>query len=273
MFGVEDLEHIEAYLASGMAVEAMPCAEAAVAEMETYIDENCAVSDEVQYFSFSSQFEKLTYARVEGDPRKLVAAPAPFDRAYADYAYCLIAQHDMEAGREALKQAVRWNPMDCAHRLDLAAVMANQGDIDEYLALSYSVFARASRASSLVRAYLNFAGYFEEQDLCDAAAACVYAALRLSPLDARAAAFADRLAKERGRDPRAMDAAAAAHLLDEQGIPEGANVEVVISALLLAQIAEERGDADTRDEMVRVAAELVGRETAASLMRAIREQD
>ena len=45
---------------------------------------------------------------------------APFDRLYAALAFAYIVQQDYVSARNALAQAVRWNPMNCAYRLDLA---------------------------------------------------------------------------------------------------------------------------------------------------------
>ena len=68
---------------------------------------------------------------------------------------------DTHLAIEALKQAVRWNPMACEHRLNLAELCRDVGDISEYLALSHSVLIRASEPSHLIRAFLSFAEYFQ----------------------------------------------------------------------------------------------------------------
>lgn len=272
LFTAEQLAAIEGYLASGQASEALPALQALVADMEVYIDENCAATDEVQFFSFATPFEKLTYRRVEADPRALVDAPAPFSRAYADYAYALIQAHDLEAAAAQLRQAVRWNPMECAHRLDLATLSARLGNEEEALKLTYSVFARASRPSHLVRAYLDFADYFCGEGQYETAAACVKCALRLAPQDARATNAASDLVESHQCDPREQADELTASLLDAQGIPEGANVEVVLSALLLADISSEQGDLETCRDMVQVAVGLVGQEQARALAQIVREQ-
>lgn len=272
LFNMEQLERIEGYIANDQIGDIGPAIEGLVADMELYIDENCVATDEVQYFSFASQFEKLTYRRVEQDPRKIVDAPVPFDRAYADYAFCLIRAKDYEKAAEQLKQAVRWNPMNCAHRLDLAAVLTKLGDYEEFLKLSYSVFARASRSAHLVRAYLNFADYFKQCGQYDTAAACVKCALRLSPENKRAVNAATSLAVEHQCDPKEQTDELTESLLDAQGIPEGANVEVVLSALLLADLSAAQGDMKTCQDMVQVAVDLVGQKKAQALAEIVREQ-
>jgi tetratricopeptide (TPR) repeat protein len=271
LFTLNQLQTVEGYLAQDQVGDILPALEGLVHDMEVYIDEECAVTDEVQYFSFASAFQKLTYRRVEKDPRKLVDAPAPFDRAYADYAFALVRMNDLEAAAEALKQAVRWNPMNCAHRLDLAAVLAQAGDYEEHLKLSYSVFARAASSAHLVRAYLNFEDYFERCQQFETAAACVKCALRLLPQDKKAVSAASKLALEHQCDPNAQADELTSSLLAEQGIPEGANVEVVLSALLLADISAAQGDMATCQDMACVAVDLVGQQKATALAELVRE--
>ena len=272
LFTTAELERIEGYLANNQALEILPALQGLVAGLEGYVDEHCPVSDEVQWFSFANAFEKLAYRRVEGDPRELRDAPAPFDRAYADYAFCLMACNDLEGAAAALKQAVRWNPMDCAHRLDLAALLANQGDADESLRLSYSVFARASKPAHLVRAYLSFAAHYEQAEQFELAGACVWCALQLSPRSARVQEAASRLVAEREVDAGALTAEQAAGLLDPQGIPLGANAEVVVSAVIAAELAARQGDEQAAQDLTLVAVNLAGREQTSALAQFVREQ-
>jgi tetratricopeptide (TPR) repeat protein len=269
---LERLSSIENHLASGQTAEARPMLEAMLREIEVYIDESCVTTDQVQYFSFSSQFEKLAYQRVENDPRQLVVVEAPFDRVYADYAFCLLSLNDPEAAAEALKQAVRWNPMDCAHRLDLAAVLNTLGNDDEFLRLSYSVFERASVSSHLVRAYLNFEQAYEAAEEWETAAACAKCAWRMNDSDPRVLETCERLAGEHQCDPRKQADELTQSLLDAQGIPDGANVAVVVCALLLSDIYLEQGDTDSAEQLTWVAIDLVGQENARALKQLVREQ-
>ncbi len=269
---LERLQKIEGYLAAGQVLEARPVLESMLREIELYIDESCATTDAVQYFSFSSQFEKLAYQRVENDPRQLVVVEAPFDRVYADYAFCLLSLNDPEAAAEALKQAVRWNPMDCAHRLDLAAVLNTLGDDDEFLRLSYSVFERASVSAHLVRAYLNFEQAYESAQEWETAAACAKCAWHMNETDPRVLEVCDRLAQEHQCDPRKQADELTQSLLDAQGLPEGANVAVVVCALLLSDLYLEQGDTDSAEQLTWVAIDLVGQENARALKQLVREQ-
>ena len=102
----QDIEYAETYLAAGDISTASQMLERYLELAEEYIAEECQATDEVQYFSFQDSFERLCYARVEHDPRRIVAVPAPFDRLYSDVAYVCIQQQDYERARDALIQAV-----------------------------------------------------------------------------------------------------------------------------------------------------------------------
>ncbi len=265
LFTTEQLERAESYLADAKYDYILPAFEGLVADMETYIDENCPTTDAVQWFSFDTPFELLTYRRVENDPRELKAAERPFARAYADLAFCQISLGNYEDAAENLKKAVRWNPMNCSYRLNLAGVMQRLGDYEEHLRMTFSVFARASHSAHLVRAYANFTDYFMNCEQYETAAACAKAGLRLSAHDKHLLEKAATLRDEHQCDPLAQADELTESLLDEQGIPEGANVEVVLSALLLADISGARHDMQTCADMAQIAVDLVGQERATAL--------
>ena len=55
------------------------------ADAEEYVSRNCPTTDEVQWFSFPTVFERLAYRRVEQDPRELRDVGEPLDRLYASF--------------------------------------------------------------------------------------------------------------------------------------------------------------------------------------------
>nr|WP_211158932.1 hypothetical protein [Collinsella acetigenes] len=240
--------------------------------VEDYIAEMCQATDEVQYFSFQDSFERLCYARVEHDPRRIVAVPAPFDRLYSDVAYVCIQQQDYERARDALVQAVRWNPMNCKYRLDLAEIFRALGDIQEWAALSNSVLERASDGRVAARAYSNLGQLFIDQDNAVAASGCARLAVRLAPADARTVALMDRLAKEHPEVAKDSDD----HVLGElsiQGIPTSPSADVAICLLICASDAATAGDRAQAAEYTARANGLIGKEACSALIKMIRETD
>lgn len=268
----QDIEYAETYLAAGDISTASQMLERYLELVEDYIAEMCQATDEVQYFSFQDSFERLCYARVEHDPRRIVAVPAPFDRLYSDVAYVCIQQQDYERARDALVQAVRWNPMNCKYRLDLAEIFRALGDIQEWAALSNSVLERASDGRVAARAYSNLGQLFIDQDNAVAASGCALLAVRLAPADARTVALMDRLAKEHPEVAKDSDD----HVLGElsiQGIPTSPSADVAICLLICASDAATAGDRAQAAEYTARANGLIGKEACSALIKMIREAD
>lgn len=268
----QDIEYAETYLAAGDISTASQMLERYLELAEEYIAEECQATDEVQYFSFQDSFERLCYARVEHDPRRIVAVPAPFDRLYSDVAYVCIQQQDYERARDALVQAVRWNPMNCKYRLDLAEIFRALGDIQEWAALSNSVLERASDGRVAARAYSNLGQLFIDQDNAVAASGCARLAVRLAPADARTVALMDRLAKEHPEVAKDSDD----HVMGElsiQGIPTSPSADVAICLLICASNAAAVGDCAQAAEYTARANGLIGKEACSALIKMIREAD
>ena len=268
----QDIEYAETYLAAGDISTASQMLERYLELAEEYIAEECQAMDEVQYFSFQDSFERLCYARVEHDPRRIVAVPAPFDRLYSDVAYVCIQQQDYERARDALVQAVRWNPMNCKYRLDLAEIFRALGDIQEWAALSNSVLERASDGRVAARAYSNLGQLFIDQDNAVAASGCARLAVRLAPADARTVALMDRLAKEYPEVAKDSDD----HVMGElsiQGIPTSPSADVAICLLICASDAATAGDRAQAAEYTARANGLIGKEACSALIKMIREAD
>lgn len=268
----QDIEYAETYLAAGDISTASQMLERYLELAEEYIAEECQATDEVQYFSFQDSFERLCYARVEHDPRRIVAVPAPFDRLYSDVAYVCIQQQDYERARDALIQAVRWNPMNCKYRLDLAEIFRALGDIQEWAALSNSVLERASDGRVAARAYSNLGQLFIDQDNAVAASGCARLAVRLAPADARTVALMDRLAKEHPEVAKDSDD----HVMGElsiQGIPTSPSADVAICLLICASDAAMAGDRARAAEYTARANGLIGKEACSALIKMIREAD
>lgn len=240
-------------------------------DAESYVDANCPTTDEVQWFAFPTLFDRLAYRRVEKDPRELRDVGEPLNRLYNDLALADVHTGDYDAAAEALKVAIRWNPMDCAARLNLADLYKTAGDMGEYLGLSFSVFERASDARHLVRAFVNFAGWFEVSDKPRTAAAALRAARRLGVEDSSLQA-ALLLAAGTEHDPDLVDDDEAEELLAADGLPDGANAEIAICLLMCATDAFEAGSKEEAATLTLRARSLVGESAVRALLALIREE-
>ena len=106
---------------------------ARLAEDAEDMDRNYQTTDEVQWFSFPRSLIVLPIGGWRKDP-ELRDVGEPFERLYADFALSCVRQADMRK-RQMLKQTIRWNPMNCAARLDLADLYKVAGDVQNTLRL------------------------------------------------------------------------------------------------------------------------------------------
>ena len=268
----DDLERAEGLMLQGQPEQARDLLAHLAEDAEEYVDKNCPTTDEVQWFSFPTIFERLAYRRVEEDPRELCDVGEPLDRLYNDLALASVQAGDYDEAMAALKRAVRWNPMDCSYRLNLADLFRVAGDVQEYLALTYSVFERASDARHLVRAFLNFSGWFASTEKPRAAAAALRAARAFELPDSGLEAALDQAAGT-DRDPDLVDDAEMSELLAAEGLPDGANAEIAVCLLMCAGDAAEAGARDVATNLTLRARDLVGEPAAKALLELIRETD
>ena len=264
----DSLAQAEGYLLQGQDEAAEELLRRLAEDAEEYVDKNCAATEEVQWFSFPTAFEKLAYRRIEGDPRELRDAGEPFDRLYQDLAMACAHTGDYDSAKAALKSAVRWNPMDCASRLNLADLYKIDGNMDEFLGLSFSVFERASDPRHLVRAFVNFSSWFEVSEKPRVAAACLRAALALDVKDSALDAAVDQ-ATDTERDPAGVSETDMRGILAAEGLPCGANAEMAACLLICASNAARKGDNNEATNFTLRARDLVGEGAAMGLLRAI----
>lgn len=268
----QDLVCAEKTLASGHAEEAAHKLARLAEDVEEYVDKNCVTTEHVQYFAFPSLFERLAYKRVERDPRELREVKEPLDRLYSDLAYALLQVGDYTASAEALKLAIRWNPMNCAARLDLAELKRLEGNMDEWLALTFSVFSRASEAVHLARAYANFAMHFFVSGNLEVAAACLYLSKCFDAEDTLAKDLVSELVQA-GHDPAKLTKDAAAALVEAEGLPDGANAEIVVCLLMCAIDVGRAGNKELASAFTSRAHTLVGKAACEALLQLILESE
>lgn len=264
----DELYRAEGLLVQGQQESALELLSRLAEDAEEYVDRNCPTTDELQWFSFPTIFERLAYRRVEGDPRELRDVGEPLDRLYADFALAAVHCGDYDQAAAALRQAIRWNPMGCEHRLNLADLCRIEGNMRECMALSYSVFERASEASHLVRAFLNFVSYFHAAENPRAAAACLHVAQQIDPEDSALLSMLDQVA-DTDIDPAALTDEEAADLLEAEGLPSGANAEIAVCLLMCAGDAAAMGQRDVATNLTIRARDLVGEKAAMALLELI----
>lgn len=268
----EDIQRAEGLMVQGEFELAQELLARRAQDAEAYVDANCPTTNDQQFFSFPTAFDYLAYVRVEKDPRTLYDVGEPLGRLYADLARADAQLGDYQNALEALKQAVRWNPMDCASRLNLADLFEAAGNEQEYLALAYSVFERASRPEHLVRACLDFSNWFQKQGKETASKAALRAARNFGVHDSSLAAALDE-AEGTSRDPDTLSDQEATDALAEEGLPYGANAEIAICLLQCALDEANAGNKNEAAEFTLRARDLIGEPAAMGILKMLHEID
>lgn len=268
----EDLQRAEGLMLQGEYELAQELLERRAKDAEAYMDANCPTTDDQQFFSFPTPFEYLAYVRVEKDPRTLYDVGEPLSRLYADLARAEVQGENYDEARDALKQAVRWNPMDCASRLNLADLYAMEGNEKEYLGLAYSVFERASKPDHLVRAFLDFSNWFQKQGKETASKAALRAARNFKVHDSSLSAALEE-AQGTTRDPDTITDQEATDALAEEGLPYGANAEIAICLLQCALDEANEGNKNEAANFTLQARDLIGESATMALLKTLREID
>lgn len=268
----EDIQRAEGLMLQGQYEPAQELLSRRAKDAEAYVDANCPTTNDQQFFSFPTPFDYLAYVRVEKDPRTLYDVGEPLDRLYRDLAYADAQLGAYQDAPEALKQAVRWNPMDCASRLNLADLFETAGDEKEYLALAYSVFERASKPEHLVHAFLVFSNWFQKQGNEMASKAALRAARNFGVHDSALEASLDEV-RGTSRDPDTIGDQEATDALAQEGLPYGANAEIAICLLQCALDEANEGNKAEATEFTVRARDLIGESAAMGLLKMLREID
>ena len=268
----QEVAYAENLLATGNDEQALDLLQELADAVTEFAQEQCQATDKKQWFSFESPFERLAYRQVERDPRELVQVAVPFDRVYADLALAYMRIQRWEPARDALMQAVRWNPMNCTYRLDLAELFAALDDVQEFAALSASVIDRAADAALLGRAYANLGQFFLQSENDLAAEGCRRLAMKYGERDARVQSFEQQMEEEHAdlavkEDTRVFSA------VQEQGIATNPSAEIAVCLLMCASDAASAGAQNEATNLTLRARDLIGEEACSALAKLIRESD
>ncbi|QWT18149.1 hypothetical protein KPC83_03200 [Collinsella sp. zg1085] len=268
-----DIAYAESFLAAGDLDGALPVLESLTHEVQTWAEETCADTSERQWFAFDDAFERLAYRRVEKDPRHLEQLEVPLARLYSDLAFVYIQVQDFAQAREALMQAVRWNPMNCSYRLDLAELNRVLGEKQEWAALSNSVLERATDTLSRGRAYANLGAFFLGEGGFGPAEACARLAERSAAGDSRVVRLRHNVMTSAPSEIIEAEDGQLMAQLSLEGIETAPSTEIAICLLMCATDAAQEGDTARATDYTIRARDLVGEEAAKALISLIHESD
>lgn len=268
----EEITAAQSLLAQGEHAYALDSLRRMADDVESFVDANMQASSHEQWFSFDRYFEKLAYLRIETDPRQLHDVQEPYSKLYNHLALAYAYADDKDMFREALKQAIRWNPMDVSARLSLADVYRTQNNYEEFMALSVSALVRASRVEDMAHAFMNASVYFHAQMEDDTASAAMHMAKKL---DAHVS-FVDAMISEVSQtklDADRLTDEEASQLLSDAGIIFGANPEIIICLLTEAYLAGRKGLKNDATNLIVRGVHAIGQDMTTKLLEEIQAHE
>ena len=171
-------------------------------------------------------------------------------------------------------QAVRWDPMNCNYRLDLAELFRALEDKQEWASLSFSVAGACKRwqvrRPRLRQSRSVLLGARDRERF--AAVGCARLALRLAPNDAHTTRLLNKI---HTTYPDAADESDD-HVMGElalQGVPTSPSAEIAICLIMCATDAASDGDKQEATRLTVRARDLVGEEACAAIIKLVRESD
>ena len=131
-----------------------------------------------EYHTFREPFEELLY-RFRNQPQKeLRSASVPLSELYLLYGILLVDLKRLPAARKALREGLRWNPMDFRIHAEYIETYKLAGDLDRFFRFTLAAFKIAFRPGDLARCYRNLGYYFIEKELYAEAMGCFLLSLR-----------------------------------------------------------------------------------------------
>jgi len=196
---------------------------------------------EVEYRAFRNTFEESLFFFLHKPDREVKRLPKDFFGLYVLRGWLKFEQGRFDEAGDALKKAIRFNPVCCEAAFELAEVCKAQGDWKGFLDFTMWAFKRAYTGRDLAHCYRSAAFYCVEK-LNFALAIVLLHVSRLFDPDSQLARTELLFIHEVTGKPvlaPAMDEIAAA--FETSGLPFGGSEAVVGIALALGRVAAKEG--------------------------------
>lgn len=115
---------------------------------------------ECGYFCFDNALEITIFAISEKYEKTIRKATYNFSEIYYMYAYSLIETQKLDEAEDALKTALKWNPVSTTIMSELSEIYKQKKDYENYLFWSKEILKYASSSKMLARGYRNIAYYY-----------------------------------------------------------------------------------------------------------------
>ena len=197
--------------------------------------------EECGYFCFDNALEIAIFAISEKYEKTIRKATYDFAEIYYMYAYSLIENEKLAEAEDALKTALKWNPVSTAIMGELSEIYKLKKDYDNYLYWSKRIIQYASSSKILARGYRNIAYYY-----CDIGeyekSAAIYYFSRAFEESKQVTSELFYISEQLGRLPEAPNPEQIKGLFEQEDIQYGASDFVIGAAYQISKSCIENND-------------------------------
>lgn len=197
--------------------------------------------EECGYFCFEGALEIAIFAISEKYEKTIRKATYDFAQIYFMYAYSLIENHKIDEAENALKTALKWNPVSTTIMGELSEVYKMKKDYENYLYWSKRIIQYASSSKMLARGYRNIAYYYCDIEEYEKSAAIYYFS-RYFEESKQVTSELFYIAEQLGKLPEAPEADYIKGLFKQEDIQYGASDFVIGAAYQIAKACLDNND-------------------------------
>lgn len=221
------------------------------------------------YFDFDELFEMLLYSFRYKPKKEIRRAEMPLSEVYYLYGAILVELQQFEAAKNALKKALRWNPMSCRNNFEYAEVFKMTGDYETFFKLTLDIFKMSFNKLDIARCYRNLGFYFIEKNQYDKATACYYMSSSFEPDSKQAMSELYYISTKTGKNPSNPSLNELQQYAEEYGFPIGADEDVIGLSYAYGKHSLDNGEYDHAAYFWRIAYELTDDEEVGAKLKEI----
>lgn len=227
---------------------------------------------ECRYFCFDSLLELTIFAVSEKFEKKIRKPTYEFAQLYYYYGYSLIENKKFDEAEEALKTALKWNPVSTTIIGELAEIYKIKKDYDNYLICSKNILKYATSSEMLARGYRNIAYFYVDVERYEDAAAIYYFS-RYFEESKQVTSELYFIAETIGKLPEQPSIERIKELFEKEDIPFGASDFVVGAAYQLAQTYLENNNIPGAKYHLAVVYDLTHDDKVLEMIKSLEEND
>lgn len=213
--------------------------------------------NECVYLSLNTFFELCVYTEIYNKDIPVRPTPFEFNLFYKLYGFILFKQEKLDEAKEALENALYWNPVSLPCLLDLAEIYKTENNIEKMYDITKNSLKYAYDRHSISRCYRNLGYYYIEKKDYETAI-CLYVMANEYEESPKIVNELSRIIAETGKKLKKPSAEEIAKKLKEKNIQIGSNPEIIKIAVGIGNNARDIGEKEAAEYCYNIVFNLTG---------------